>query len=126
MTADKGSEDSDMAHILNHDKDSSFEAISADGSLEQVIEENDGGAYLHADPIAHYDLHKFSKFISAEDRELLKAAMYGAKTCSLTYPPARYHEDHSPMCIYIPSNQVLFKMMRAAIGVSRAEDTWIY
>ena len=30
------------------------------------------------------------------------------------------------MCVYIPSHAVLFKLMRAAIGVTRPEDLWIY
>lgn len=30
------------------------------------------------------------------------------------------------MCVYIPSNEVLFKMMRACIGCENIEDLWIY
>ena len=30
------------------------------------------------------------------------------------------------MCVYIPSNEVLFKMMRACIGCENIEDLWFY
>ena len=49
-----------------------------------------------------------------------------AKAYDFTYQISRYHEDWSPMAVYIPSNDVLFKMMRATIGVTRVEDLWIY
>ena len=45
---------------------------------------------------------------------------------NLVYQAQRYIEDCSPMCVYIPSNEVLFKMMRACIGCDNVEDLWIY
>ena len=45
---------------------------------------------------------------------------------NLVYQAQRYIEDCSPMCVYIPSNEVLFKMMRACIGCEHVEDLWIY
>ena len=30
------------------------------------------------------------------------------------------------MCVYLPSDYLLFKMMKACIGVSEPEDLWIY
>ena len=30
------------------------------------------------------------------------------------------------MCVYIPTNDVLFKLMRATIGVDKVEDIWIF
>ena len=38
----------------------------------------------------------------------------------------RYKEDMSPSCVYIPSNDVLFKMMKATIGSKVIKDLWIY
>ena len=46
--------------------------------------------------------------------------------CDLAYPVPRYHDDRSPMCLYIPSPSVLFKMMRACIGVEEVEELWMY
>lgn len=76
--------------------------------------------------MAYFGLNKYEKLISKEDRELLRHAMSGAKTYTLTYHLKRYHEDCSPMCVYIPSNDVLFKLMRATIGVTSAEEMWMY
>lgn len=30
------------------------------------------------------------------------------------------------MCVYLPTNDVLFKLMRASIGLDKVEDVWIY
>ena len=35
-------------------------------------------------------------------------------------------EDCSPMCVYIPSNEVMFKMMKACLEVEKVEDLWMY
>ena len=44
----------------------------------------------------------------------------------MAYHDSLYDKDRSPMCIYMPSNEVLFKLMRACIGCEKAEDLWIY
>ena len=43
----------------------------------------------------------------------------------LVYRGCRYEEGNSPNMLYIPSAKVLFKIMRASIGVSKIEDFWI-
>jgi hypothetical protein len=48
------------------------------------------------------------------------------KTHNLVYHTARYLNDSSPMCVYIPSKEILFKMMKACIGVDKPQDLWIY
>ena len=48
------------------------------------------------------------------------------KLCDLVYPVPRYHDDRSPMCLYIPSPLMLFKLMRACIGVEKITELWIY
>ena len=45
---------------------------------------------------------------------------------NLTYHLDRYVEECSPMCVYIPNRALLWKMMRACIGVSDVGDLWIY
>lgn len=30
------------------------------------------------------------------------------------------------MCVYIPSNEILFKLMKACIGCDKIEDLWIF
>ena len=44
----------------------------------------------------------------------------------LAYKIGRYNDDESPTCIYLPTRQLLFKMMRACIGVEEPEELWIY
>lgn len=44
----------------------------------------------------------------------------------MAYADSLYVSDRSPMCIYMPSNEVLFKLMRACIGCEKIEDLWIY
>ena len=45
---------------------------------------------------------------------------------NLVYLEKRYISDQSPMCVYLPSNEILFKMMRACLGCDEVEDLWIY
>ena len=42
------------------------------------------------------------------------------------YAEVRYNENYSPICIYLPSNDLLFKMMRAAIGIEDIKDLWFW
>ena len=42
----------------------------------------------------------------------------------LVYPDDRYVDGNSPNVIYFPSNLILFKMMRACLGVSNEMDIW--
>ena len=44
---------------------------------------------------------------------------------NLAYKLSRYFEDESPSCIYMPSPNLLLKMMRACIGVENTSDLWI-
>ena len=42
----------------------------------------------------------------------------------LVYHENRYKEDCSPYTIYLPSNDVMFKMMRACLGCEKDYDLW--
>ena len=44
----------------------------------------------------------------------------------LIYKASRFHEKHSPNCLFLPSSDFLFKMMRACIGAKSPEELWIY
>jgi hypothetical protein len=44
----------------------------------------------------------------------------------LIYKPSRFVEKHSPNCIFLPSQDFLFKMMRACIGAKVPQDLWFY
>lgn len=45
----------------------------------------------------------------------------------LVYPIERYQSEYiAPLCIYIPSDELLFKLMRSCIGCDYIEDLWIY
>ena len=43
----------------------------------------------------------------------------------LAYHESRYIPGFSPYVTYVPSKEVMFKLMRACIGVTDAEDLWI-
>jgi len=43
----------------------------------------------------------------------------------LVYPESRYGPDESPAAIHLPSRDVMFKLMRACIGVEKPADLWI-
>ena len=45
-------------------------------------------------------------------------------TYDLVYHKSRMTALMSPMCNYIPSNEITFKMMRACIGLFAKEDLW--
>ena len=40
------------------------------------------------------------------------------------YGETRYIKGFSPYCIYIPTKDVMFKLMRACVGVKHVEDLW--
>ena len=42
----------------------------------------------------------------------------------LVYPEFRYIKGQVPYCIYIPRKEIMLKLMRACIGVTREEDLW--
>ena len=42
----------------------------------------------------------------------------------LIYNKSRMTALYSPMCNYIPSNEITFKLMRACIGLFSKEDLW--
>jgi hypothetical protein len=42
----------------------------------------------------------------------------------LVYELKRMNQKNSPLCIIAPSNEILFKMMRACIGVYSEDDLW--
>ena len=52
--------------------------------------------------------------------------MLAQQKYNLTYQLDRYNEEFSPMCVYIPTNDILFKLMRATIGVDKVQDIWIF
>ena len=44
----------------------------------------------------------------------------------LVYRSDRYVETYTPHVIYYPSKLLLFKLMRACIGVKKEEDLWFW
>ena len=62
------------------------------------------------------------KIIKLEKDPKLKNEEYS----NLIYDVDRYLEEMSPMCVYIPSRELIFKMMRACVGCTKVEDLWIY
>ena len=43
----------------------------------------------------------------------------------LVYRGNRYEKDNSPNMLIIPSRMVMFKIMRACVGVKTIEDLWV-
>ena len=44
----------------------------------------------------------------------------------LVYPKYKYIQGNSPYCIYIPSSEVMFKLMRSCIGVKEPENVFFF
>ena len=44
----------------------------------------------------------------------------------LIYQFDRYYDKQSPFPIYIPTNEMFFKMMKACLGCKTEHDLWIY
>ena len=42
----------------------------------------------------------------------------------LVYRSDRYVEEYSPKVLYIPSKLILFKLMRACIGITKKDQLW--
>ena len=42
----------------------------------------------------------------------------------MVYGETRYIDGFSPYCIYIPQQEIMFKLMRACIGVKDEKDLW--
>ena len=40
------------------------------------------------------------------------------------YAQSRYNKEYSPFQIYIPKTDLMFKMMRACVGVKQPRDLW--
>ena len=49
-------------------------------------------------------------------------------TCptDMVYPDSRYIDGNSPVAVYIPTPEVMLKMMRACIEVKDPKDLWIH
>ena len=42
----------------------------------------------------------------------------------LVYPDCRFNVDYSPRTIFMPTKQVMFKMIRACLGCDGPQDLW--
>ena len=43
----------------------------------------------------------------------------------IIYPLTRFHPKDTPMIIYIPSKEIMFKMMRACVNCKTPEELWV-
>jgi hypothetical protein len=43
---------------------------------------------------------------------------------NLIYPEYKYSKEMSPLCVYIPSKQLLLKILRACMGVEEVKELW--
>ena len=46
------------------------------------------------------------------------------KPTDLVYKRDRYFAEHSPLHIYIPRKEIMFKLMRACVAVQTPEELW--
>ena len=44
---------------------------------------------------------------------------------NLIYPMNRYYDSQSPTPIFVPTSEVLFKMMKACVDIKKEEELWI-
>lgn len=42
----------------------------------------------------------------------------------LVYPKSRFTKEHTPMIIYVPSREMMIKIMRACMGCQNVNDLW--
>lgn len=45
---------------------------------------------------------------------------------NLIYCKERYTKEYSPMTVYIPTKDIMFKLMRGCLGCQNVEDLWIF
>jgi len=43
----------------------------------------------------------------------------------LVYHPSRYDPHYAPYVVYLPTDEVMFKMMRACLRCQEAQDLWV-
>lgn len=53
-----------------------------------------------------------------------KSCAIPKKIDDLVYAKTRYIPNFAPFCIYIPKTELMFKMMRACIGIKDPKDLW--
>jgi hypothetical protein len=58
-------------------------------------------------------------------KKLVKKEVSGTFV-DLAYPVKCFNEETSPSCVYIPSCEIMFKLMKACVGCSTPEDLWIF
>lgn len=58
--------------------------------------------------------------------DLIKSIKLPSAANDLVYHESRYREEFSPYVVYIPTDDIMFKLMRACLGCSKIEDLWIY
>jgi hypothetical protein len=57
--------------------------------------------------------------------DLIKSIKLPSSADDLVYDESRYNEKHSPYVIYLPSDDVMFKLMRACLHCEAVGDLWI-
>ena len=58
---------------------------------------------------------------AVDDSSLVK---FFSETTDLVYPDKWYKLENSPLCIYIPRKELMFKIMRGCIGVTKENELW--
>jgi hypothetical protein len=72
------------------------------------------------------NLSKLSKSSIYQAKDVVIDPNFPSEVMNLIYSQNRYTPEHSPLCVYIPSAEVLFKLVRACQGCKKLEDLWIY
>ena len=65
-------------------------------------------------------------FVFLREKEEKKEKLFICENTRLVYDRNRYDPDNSPLMIYVPSREMLFKMMKACIDVDSIYELWIY
>lgn len=71
------------------------------------------------------DLAVLSDTGSAENSPQTECIRFPTDADQDVYPQSYYRPGQSPSCVYIPSREIMFKMMRACIGIQEEDDLWI-
>lgn len=58
--------------------------------------------------------------------EAIKSIKLPSAANDLVYHESRYTEEYSPYVVYLPGDDLLFKLMRSCLGCKQVQDLWIY
>jgi hypothetical protein len=69
---------------------------------------------------------KEDNLLAAKGVLLQKNSQDPERRVDLVYPEQRYAAHYPPLSIYIPTDEVMFALMKACVGADQPQDLWIF